>query len=94
MVTLYLEDTYRLRGGGRGGVSISCTTLRGAVFSRAPPHPLVSTTDFTAVASVSLQIIPVYSHLGTHATSVVNSSGSKIVSVTYKCSEPSSDALS
>ena len=58
MVTLYLEDTYRLRGGGRGGSSISGTTLRGAVFSWAPPHPLVLTTDFTAVASVSLQRKP------------------------------------
>ena len=32
-------------------------------------------------------------HLGTHAISVVNSSGSKIVIVTYECVEPSSDPV-
>ena len=39
------------------------------------------------------EIIPVYSHLGTHAISVVNSSGSKIIIMTYECVEPSSDSL-
>ena len=52
MVSLYLGDTYKLRGGGRGGVSVS--GVHGAVFGQAPPHPLVSTTDFTVVTSVSL----------------------------------------
>ena len=56
MVSPYLGNTYKLRGGGRGGVSVS--SARGAVFSQAPPHPLVSTTDFTAVTSVSLQSKP------------------------------------
>ena len=56
MVSPYLGNTYKLRGGGRGGVSASGTTLR--VFGRAPPQPLVSPTDFTAVASVSLQRRP------------------------------------
>ena len=56
MVLLYLGNTYKLRGGGRGGVSIS--GVHGTVFGRAPPHLLVSTTDFTAVASVSLQRKP------------------------------------
>ena len=37
--------------------------------------------------------IPVYSHLGTHATSVVNSPRSKIITMTYECTEPSSAAL-
>ena len=55
MVLPYLGNTYKLRGGGSGGDSVSGTTLRGAVFGRAPPHPLVLTTDFTAVTSVSLQ---------------------------------------
>ena len=50
MVSLYLGDTYKLRGGGRGGVSISGTVLRGAVFGRAPPHPLVSLADFASPA--------------------------------------------
>ena len=58
MVSLYLGNTYKLRGGGRGSVSVSGATLRGAVFGRAPPHPLVSPTDFTTVASVSLQRKP------------------------------------
>ena len=58
MVSLYLGDTYKLRGGGKGGVSMSGVALRGAVFGRAPPHPLASTTDFTAVTSVSLQRKP------------------------------------
>ena len=55
MVLPYLGNTYKLRGGGSGGDSVSGTMLRGAVFGRAPPHPLVSTTDSTAVTSVSLQ---------------------------------------
>ena len=67
-----------------------------AVFSRAPPHPLVSTTAFCfSISSISVEeIIPVNPHLGTHAISAVNSSGSKIVIVTYKCVEPSSDPAS
>ena len=39
------------------------------------------------------ETIQVYSHLGTHATPVVKSSKLKIVTVTYECSEPSSDVL-
>ena len=84
MVSLYLGDTYKLRGGGRGGVSVSGTVLRGAVFSRAPPHPpvslanftVVSSTDLTIATSVSLQreTMQVYSHPGTHATPAVKSS--------------------
>ena len=58
MVSLYLGDTYKLRVGGRGGVSVSGAALHGAVFGWAPPHPLVSTTDFTVVTSVSLQRKP------------------------------------
>ena len=70
MVSLYLGDTYKLRGGGRGGVSVSGAVLCGAVFSRAPPHPLVSladfaspanfmsSADFATVTSVSLQRKP------------------------------------
>ena len=38
MVLPYLGNTYKLRGGGSGGDSVSGTTLRGAVFGRAPPH--------------------------------------------------------
>ena len=56
MVSLYLGDTYKLQGGGRGGVSVS--GVHGAVFGQAPPHPLASTTDFTAITSVSLQRKP------------------------------------
>ena len=54
MVSLYLENTYRLRGGGRGGDSTSGAMLRGAVFGRAPPHLLVSTTAFASVFPASL----------------------------------------
>ena len=39
------------------------------------------------------ETIQVYSHLGTHATPAVNSSKLEIVTVTYECSEPSSDML-
>ena len=39
------------------------------------------------------EIMQLYSHLGTHATPAVKSSKLKIVTVTYECSEPSSDAL-
>ena len=37
-----------------------CLHIRvgGAVFGQAPPHPLASTTDFTAITSVSLQRKP------------------------------------
>ena len=50
MVSPYLWNTYKLRGGGRGGVSVSGTVLHGAVFGQAPPHPLVSPTDFESLA--------------------------------------------
>ena len=39
------------------------------------------------------EAIQVYSHLGTHATPTVKSSKLKIVTVTYECSEPSSEVL-
>ena len=39
------------------------------------------------------ETIQVYSHLGTHATSVVHSPKLKIVTMTYECTEPSSAAL-
>ena len=39
------------------------------------------------------ETIQVYSHLGTHATPAVKSSKFKIVTVTYECSEPSSEVL-
>ena len=35
-----------------------------------------------------------YSHLGAHAIADVDTSGSKIIIVTYECVEPSSDPLS
>ena len=107
MVSLYLGDTYKLRGGGNGGVSASSAT-RGAILGRATPHPLVSPADFAsladfaavssteliAVASVSLQRKPYQCiYTSTHATSVVNSSKLKVVTMTYECTEPSSAAL-
>ena len=58
MLSFYLGNTYKLRGGGNGGVSASGATLCGAVLGRAPPYPLVLPTDFTAVASASLQRRP------------------------------------
>ena len=54
MVPLYLENTYRLRGGGRGGDSVTGAVLRGAVFGWAPPHSLVSTTACASVFPASL----------------------------------------
>ena len=39
------------------------------------------------------ETIPVYAHLGTHATSAVDSPKWKIVTMTYECTEPSSAAL-
>ena len=39
------------------------------------------------------ETIQVYSHLGTHATPAVDSSRLKIVTITYECSEASSDTL-
>ena len=58
IVSLYLRSTYKFRGGGSGGASASSMILRGAVFGRAPPHLLVSSTDLTAVASPSLKRKP------------------------------------
>ena len=107
MVSFYLGDTYKLRGGGNGSVSASGAT-REAVLGRAPPHPLVSPADFAsladfaavssteliAVATVSLQRKPYQCiHTSTHAMSVVNSPKLKIVTMTHKCTEPSSAAL-
>ena len=69
MVSPYLGNTYKLRGGGNGGASASDAT-RGTVLGRAPPHPLMSPADsassadfvssagFAIVASVSLQRKP------------------------------------
>ena len=90
MVSPYLGNTYKLRGGGRRWSLCITGVSRGALLgqARAPPQPLVSLTnfaspanfapsaDFTAVASVSLQRKPyqVYSYLGAHATPVVKSS--------------------
>ena len=58
MVSPYPGNTYKLRGGGRGGVSVSGTVLHGAVFGRAPPHPLGTPTvphaDFTATSPTEL----------------------------------------
>ena len=39
------------------------------------------------------ETIPVYSHLGTHAMSVVNFSKLEIGTMTYECTEPSSVTL-
>ena len=39
------------------------------------------------------ETIPVYSHMGTPVTSVVNSSKLEIFPVTYECSDPDSDTL-
>ena len=39
------------------------------------------------------ETIPVYAHPGTHATSAVDSPKLKIVTMTYKCTEPSSAVL-
>ena len=39
------------------------------------------------------EAIPVYAHLGTHATSAMDSPKWKIVTMTYECSEPSSEEL-
>ena len=39
------------------------------------------------------ETIQVYSHLGTHATPAVNSPRLEIVTITYECSEASSDTL-
>ena len=45
-----------------------------------------------SISSIPVEeTIPVNPHLGTHTISVVNSSGSKIVIVTYECVDPSSD---
>ena len=49
MVSLYLGNTYKLRGGGKGGVSASGAT-HGVVLGRAPPQPLVSPADFASLA--------------------------------------------
>ena len=103
MVSPYLGNTYRLRGGGNGGVSASGAT-RGAVLGRAPPptthvtHRLRITRRLRAICRLrhrnfsipTKETIPVYAHLGTHATSAVDFPKWKIVTTTYECTEPSS----
>ena len=96
MVSPCPGNTYKLRGGGRGGDSVS--GARAAVFGRAPPHPLASTCihyrlHCCCISVPTKETMQVYSHLGTHATPTVKSSKSKIVTVTYECSEPSSEVL-
>ena len=66
MVSPYLGNTYKLQGGGNGGVSASGATHR-TVLGQAPPHPPMSPADFASptdfassanfatVTSVSLQ---------------------------------------
>ena len=59
-----------------------------------PPTTDFTSADFAIVTSVpTKETMPVYAHLGTHATSAVKSPKFKIVTVTYECSEPSSEVL-
>ena len=67
MVSLYLGDTYKLRGPGRGGVSVS--GVRGSSFRLSTTTP--TCVDYRLHCrnfSVSTkETIQVYSHLGTYA---------------------------
>ena len=95
MVSLYL------------GILTSCEVVAEAVSPYPVQHFVeqfsgMSTTTPTCVdyrlhcrnfSVPTKETIQVYSHLGTHATLAVNSSKLEIVTVTYECSEPSSDML-
>ena len=60
-------------------------------FASLADFAAVSSTELVAVASVSLQRKPYQCiYTSTHATSVVNSSKLKVITMTYECTEPSS----
>ena len=56
-------------------------------------HSITHRARHNSFSIPTKETTPVYSHLGTHATSVVNSPKLKIFPVTHECPEPSSDVL-
>ena len=107
MVSPYLGNTYKLRGGGNGIFSASGATCE-TVLGRAPPPTSTHVTRRLRITCrlrvicrlrhrnfsiPTKETIPVYAHLGTHSTSAVDSAKWKVVTMTYECTEPSSTAL-
>ena len=95
MVSLYLGNTYKLQGGGRGGVlSIRCDTTWSSLRASTPTPACVTYRLHHGSSTIpTRETIEVYSHIGTHATPAVDSPRLKIVTVTYEFSEASSDTL-
>ena len=74
---------------------IRCSASRGSLRPGSSTSACINHRLCFSISSIPVEeIIPVNPHLGTHAISVVNSSGSKIVIVTYECVEPSSNPAS
>ena len=94
-MTLYLEDTYKVAWWWqRWFIRIRYDTSWGSLWPDSSTSTHVDHRLHCGSFGVPTKtVIPVYSHLGTHATSVVNSPKSKIITMTYECTEPSSAAL-
>ena len=71
----------------------SSPTSTCADFTYRLRHSILHRARHSNFSVPTKETIQVYSHLGTHATPAVNSSKLKIVTMTYECSEPSSDTL-
>ena len=82
-------------------LSIWCNTLWSSLRASTPTPTCItyqlhrsSFTIFRGSFTIpTKETIQVYSHLGTHATPTVNSPRLEIVTITYECSEASSDTL-
>ena len=61
--------------------------------SSSTPTRVDHRLNYSSFGIPTKETIPVYSHLGTHVTSVVNSSRLKILPVTYECLDSDSDTL-
>ena len=70
--------------------STTCSSLRASTPTPTCVTYQLRRSSFTIPTKETIQV---YSHLGTHATPAMDSPRLKIVTVTYECSEASSDTL-
>ena len=93
-VTLPREYLQVVRWWQRQCLSIWCDTSWSSFrASTTTPTCVTYRLHYSGFSIPTKETIQVYSHLGTHATPTVNSPKLEIVTVTYECSEASSDTL-
>ena len=93
-VTLPREYLQVARWWQRQCLCIQCYTMWSSLGTSSPTSTCVAHRLRCSNFSVpTKETIQVYSHLGTHATPAVDSPRLKIVTITYECSEASSDTL-